>query len=97
VFIDYTGYTSTNCSWMEANMYSKPEVNSELAKFVTLRLYTDGKGAIYDKQQQMQQEKFGTVALPLYAIVRPDGTSVATFPGLTRNSAEFVRFLRSRS
>jgi thiol:disulfide interchange protein len=97
VFIDFTGYTCTNCRWMEANMFSKPEVNSELAKFVTLRLYTDGKGAIYDKQQQMQQEKFGTVALPLYAIVRPDGTSVATFPGLTRNSAEFVRFLRSRS
>jgi len=95
VFIDFTGYTCTNCRWMEANMFSKPEVKQELLKFVTVRLYTDGKGEIYDKQQKMQQDKFGTVALPLYAIVRSDGTSVVTFPGLTRNPAEFVQFLRN--
>ncbi len=98
VFIDFTGYTCTNCRWMEANIFPKPEVKSELEKFVTVRLYTDGAGAIYEKQQKMQQEKFGTVALPLYAIVRPDGTSIVTFPGLTRDPAEFVSFLqRGRS
>ncbi|MGH9522676.1 MAG: protein-disulfide reductase DsbD family protein [Terriglobales bacterium] len=94
VFIDFTGYTCTNCRWMEANMFPKPEVKSELEKFVTVRLYTDGAGTIYEKQQKMQQDNFGTVALPLYAIVRPDGTSVATFPGLTRKAAEFVSFLK---
>jgi thiol:disulfide interchange protein len=97
VFIDFTGYTCTNCRWMEANMFPKPEVKQELLKFVTVRLYTDGKGEIYEKQQKMQQERFGTVALPLYAIVRPNGTPVTTFPGLTRSPADFVTFLRSRS
>ena len=95
VFIDFTGYTCTNCRWMEANMFPRPEVKSELEKFVTVRLYTDGKGELYEKQQRMQQEKFGTVALPLYAVVRPDGKCLATFPGLTRNSTEFVTFLRA--
>ena len=94
VFVDFTGYTCTNCRWMEANMFPKPEVHSELEKFVTVRLYTDGTGEVYQKQQKMQQEKFGTVALPLYAIVRPDGRSVATFAGLTRSPAEFISFLR---
>jgi len=94
VFIDFTGYTCTNCRWMEANMFPKPEVNRLLSQFVAVRLYTDGDGAIYEKQQKMQQEKFGTVALPLYAIVRPDGSTVATFPGLTRNSSEFISFLQ---
>jgi thiol:disulfide interchange protein DsbD len=96
VFIDFTGYTCTNCRWMEANIFPKPEVKSELLKFVTVRLYTDGDGEIYAKQQAFQQEEFGTVALPLYAIVRSDGTPVASFSGLTRDGGEFVRFLQSR-
>jgi thiol:disulfide interchange protein DsbD len=94
VFIDFTGYTCTNCRWMEANMFPRPEVSHEIEKFVRVRLYTDGAGDLFQRQQQMQQEKFGTVALPLYAIVRPDGSVIATFAGLTRNSNEFVAFLK---
>jgi len=97
VFIDFTGYTCTNCRWMEANMFPKPEVSRLLSQFVTVRLYTDGDGVIYEKQQKMQQEKFGTVALPLYAIVRPEGSTVATFPGLTRNVDDFLIFLKKGS
>jgi len=94
VFIDFTGYTCTNCRWMEANMFTKPPVREELAKYVRLRLYTDGAGAVYEQQQQMQQEKFGTVALPLYAVVNADGNAVTTLPGLTRDEAQFVSFLK---
>jgi hypothetical protein len=49
---------------------------------------------VYDRQQKMQQSMFGTVALPLYAIVRPDGSAVAAFPGLTRDPEAFLSFLR---
>jgi hypothetical protein len=42
----------------------------------------------------MQQEKFGTVALPLYAVVNGDGAPLTTFPGLTRDQIEFVSFLK---
>ncbi len=94
VFIDFTGYTCTNCRWMEANVFVKPEVEAELKKFVLSSLYTDGEGEIYEKQQQMEQDRFGTVALPFYAVVDADGKTVATFPGLTRNVAEFVDFLK---
>jgi thiol:disulfide interchange protein len=94
VFIDFTGYTCTNCRWMEANVFPKPEVEAELDKFVLARLYTDGEGEVYERQQQMEQDRFGTVALPFYAILDSDGKMVATFPGLTRNTAEFVDFLK---
>lgn len=94
VFLDFTGYTCTNCRWMEANIFPKPEVEAGLKKFVLSSLYTDGEGEIYEKQQAMEQEMFGTVALPFYAIVDADGKTIATFPGLTRNSAEFVEFLK---
>jgi thiol:disulfide interchange protein len=94
VFIDFTGYTCTNCRWMEANVFVKPEVEAELKKFVLSSLYTDGEGAIYEKQQKMEQDMFGTVALPFYAVVDSNGKTIATFPGLTRNVPEFVDFLK---
>lgn len=93
VFIDFTGYTCTNCRWMEANVFPKKDVEELLKKFVLVQLYTDGDGEIYERQQKMEQDVFGTVALPFYAVVDGDGQTRATFPGLTRNVPEFVDFL----
>lgn len=94
VFVDFTGYTCTNCRWMETNMFTLPEVRNELEKYVLVSLYTDGEGEIYYKQQQFQEKTFKTVALPFYAIFDANGKPTATFAGLTRNSNEFVDFLR---
>jgi thiol:disulfide interchange protein len=95
VFIDFTGYTCTNCRWMEANIFSRPEIKVALDRFVLARLYTDGDGDMYEKQQILQQQRFGTIALPLYAIVDPDGKTITTFAGLTRSPNDFLSFLRS--
>lgn len=97
VFVDFTGYTCTNCRWMEANMFSRPEVSASLSNYVLSRLYTDGEGEVYEKQQAFQERHFGTVALPLYAIVDGNGRTVRTFSGLTRNPREFIAFLRKSS
>jgi thiol:disulfide interchange protein len=94
VFVDFTGYTCTNCRWMEANIFNRPDVGAELGQFVLARLYTDGDGEMYEKQQAFQEQTFGTVALPLYAVVDSEGKVRATFTGLTRNPAEFIAFLR---
>lgn len=94
VFIDFTGYTCTNCRWMEANMFPKPAVRAELEKFVRVRLYTDGEGEPYEGFQRMQEQRFGTVALPLYALITPSNQVTATFEGLTRDENEFVSFLK---
>ncbi len=95
LFIDFTGYTCTNCRWMETNMFPRPKVKEELGKYVRAKLYTDGEGQPYEGFQKMQEEKFSTVALPLYAIVDGDGKSIVTFPGLTRDENEFVKFLQA--
>ncbi|MEO5588513.1 MAG: cytochrome c biogenesis protein CcdA [Gemmatimonadaceae bacterium] len=97
VFIDFTGYTCTNCRWMEANMFARNDVAASLSEFVLSRLYTDGEGDIYERQQKFQEDAFGTVALPLYAIVDAKGRTVRTFSGLTRSPREFLAFLRSDS
>jgi thiol:disulfide interchange protein len=93
VFVDFTGYTCTNCRWMEANVFPKKEVESEMSKFVLARLYTDDGSENNNRQQEFQEKTFQTVALPFYAILEADGKTVSTFPGLTRNTPEFVEFL----
>ena len=98
VFVDFTGYTCTNCRWMEANVFTDPRVASALGQFVLSRLYTDGDGEVYERQQAFQEQNFGTVALPLYAVVDADGRVRGTFSGLTRDPALFIAFLeRARS
>lgn len=94
LLVDFTGYTCTNCRWMEANMFTEPDVERELARYVRVRLYTDGAGEQYRGFQQMQREVFGTVALPYYAVLRADGTPEVAFGGLTRDRAQFVAFLQ---
>jgi thiol:disulfide interchange protein DsbD len=94
ILIDFTGYTCTNCRWMEANMFTRPEVTRELARYIRLRLYTDGRGEEYLRFQNLQRDTFGTVALPYYAVVAPGGVPVVAFGGLTRDSAHFVAFLQ---
>ena len=94
VFVDFTGYTCTNCRWMEANIFTRSDVSAELGQFVLTRLYTDGEGEIYERQQAFQETTFGTVALPLYAVVDADGKIRGTFSGLTRSPADFIAFLR---
>lgn len=93
VFIDFSGYTCTNCRWMESNMFTRPEIKVAMNRFVLARLYTDGDGELYERQQIMQQQRYGTIALPLYAIVEPDGSTVTTFAGLTRSPNAFLTFL----
>ncbi len=75
-------------------MFPQPTVRQELDKFVRVRLYTDGKGEPYEGFQRTQQQRFATVALPLYAIMTPDDQIAAKFEGLTRNADEFIDFLK---
>lgn len=95
VLVDFTGYTCGNCRWMESHIFSRVTVQRAMQPYVLARLYTDGEGAIYEKQQRIQQDMFGTVALPFYAVLDASGRSRATFVGVTRDSEKFVRFLRS--
>jgi thiol:disulfide interchange protein len=93
IFIDFTGYTCTNCRWMEANIFSRPEIRDNMNRFVKVRLYTDGAGKVYTDQQDYENKHFGTVALPLYVLLSSNGETIDTLAGVTRNASEFVAFL----
>jgi thiol:disulfide interchange protein DsbD len=97
IFVSFTGYACTNCHWMKANMLTRPEIAQALADYVLVELYTDGTDAVSEQNQQLQEQKFGTVAIPFYAIMDPDQRVVSTFAGLTRKAPEYLAFLRSGS
>ena len=74
-------------------MFPRDEVRHELERFVRVRLFTDGRDESNVRQQAFEERQFNTVALPLYAVVGPDGVTRATYLGMTRDTDEFVRFL----
>ena len=93
IFIDFTGYTCTNCRWMETNVFEDPQVIEFFKKFTLIRLYTDG-GPRAREYQQMEVERFGTAALPYYVILTPDDKEVARFPGMDPDVNKFINFLK---
>ena len=94
IFVDFTGYTCTNCRWMEVNVFIKPEVKERFEKMTLVQLYTDG-GPNHKENQIYEIERFGTAALPYYVILSPDDEVISTFPGMTRNINDFIDFLDS--
>jgi thiol:disulfide interchange protein DsbD len=92
IFIDFTGYTCTNCRWMEQNIFPKPEVASRLAQFVRVRLYTDG-GPNADRNQVLQLKIGKAIAQPLYALMGPDGSEIGISVGIESNPKTFASFL----
>jgi thiol:disulfide interchange protein len=96
VLVNFTGYACTNCHWMKANMFPRAEIQAALKELVIVDLYTDGTDADSEKNQKFEDEKFGTVSIPFYAIITPDKRVIATFPQLTRNPREFLAFLETK-
>ena len=95
LFVEFTGYACSNCKWMKANMFPKPPIQAALSKLVLADLYTDGAEPVNDQNAKLQESKFQTVATPLYVIMDADEKVIATFPGLTKDPAEFLKFLQT--
>ena len=97
VLVTFTGYACTNCHWMKANMFPRPEIAEAAKNLVLVELYTDGTDKESEENQKLQDEKFSTVAIPYYAILDPDGKVVASFSkGMTKDTQEFLAFLTAR-
>ena len=95
VLVSFTGYSCSNCKWMKYNMFTKPAIAELTSEMILVELYTDGRDDVTAANQDLQLNRFGSVAIPHYAIVRPDETIAAEFSGRTRDVDEFRGFLRS--
>ena len=97
VLVTFTGYACTNCHWMKANMFPRPEIAEATKNLVLVELYTDGTDPESEENQKLQDDKFSTVAIPYYAILDPEGKVVASFgKGMTTDTKEFLEFLTTK-
>ena len=94
VFVNYTGYTCTNCRYMEGGVFPDPRIAPLLQQMVLVELYTDGGKPEHDANRDDQVQRFATAALPLYSVEDASGTVLASFPSSTNDPAEFQRFLQ---
>jgi thiol:disulfide interchange protein DsbD len=96
VLVTFTGYACTNCHWMKANMFPRPEI-AEIAKdLILVELYTDGSDAASEENAKLEDTKFASVSTPFYALLDADANVLAT-AGYTRSTQEFLAFLKARS
>lgn len=93
IFIDFTGFTCTNCRWMEQNFFKKQEAIELFDNYILVKLYTDRFEEPYISNKKLQEEKFGSIELPMYAIITPDGKVLGT-ETFTRDFNQFLNFLK---
>lgn len=95
VFVDFSGWTCTNCRQMEATVFRDRAIVTRFEEsFVTLRLYTDDleRG---DEFHQFQMQLTGTPALPTFAIVSAADRSLIVRSSALMSVEEFGAFLDS--
>lgn len=95
LLIDFTGVTCTNCRWMEKNMFPRKSVEGAFENFILVKLLTDRELPGDVANQALQQKLTGSVTLPIYAVVSPEGKPLKIYEGAERDESKFVGFLES--
>ena len=96
ILVNFTGYSCTNCKWMDANMFPRPEIATAVQELIPVELYVDGVDAASEQNQKLEDDKFKTASMPYYALVDANERIVAQFGGSTRDPAKFLTFLKTR-
>ncbi len=96
ILVTFTGYACTNCHWMKANMFPRPEIADVAKGLVLVELYTDGSDPASEENAKLEDAKFASVSTPYYALLDANENVLAT-SGYTRSTEEFLAFLKTRS
>jgi thiol:disulfide interchange protein DsbD len=94
LLIDFTGYTCTNCRLNEKQVFPTSPVQSELSKYVLVQLYTDG-GTDATVNENLEINKFGDAALPLYGVINAQTGAVVEKTAGVQSVSGFTTFLQN--
>jgi thiol:disulfide interchange protein DsbD len=95
VLVNFTGYSCTNCKWMDANIFRKQEIAAEMRNVVPVELYTDGDDQASERNAKLEEDRFSTISQPYYVLMDADEHVVGK-SSFTRNPEEFLAFLKKR-
>lgn len=93
IFVNFTGYTCTNCRVMEGEFFPKPEIKVRINKMVPVELYTDNGSEENNANAALREKLTGVSTNPTYVVMTPDQKVIKVFQGLARSEEEFVKFL----
>ncbi|MBI3468113.1 MAG: thioredoxin family protein, partial [Planctomycetes bacterium] len=93
VFVDFTGETCVNCKQMEHGIFQSIRVVERFRQMVLAKLYTDRERPDDEANKKLEEERFGTVGIPYYVVLSPDGRKLGEFQGRAQTEQEFLAFL----
>ncbi len=80
---------------MERGPFLSRPVQKEFRRFVEILLHTDGPEE-NRRNRDFQKERFGTIALPYYALLDPTGKKVLWQGGGAYTAEEFAAHLKTQ-
>jgi thiol:disulfide interchange protein len=96
VLVNFSGYACTNCKWMDANMFPRPEIVDAMKDLVPVELFIDGTDAASEANAKLEEDRFKVAAMPYYALLDANENLVATFADRATDPQEFLAFLKKR-
>jgi thiol:disulfide interchange protein len=81
---------------MKRTVLAERDVRETLKGFVVAELYTDRRREGDKENARLMKERFGSVALPLYLVLGPDGKERSRLTGLA-STGKFLEFLKAGS
>lgn len=96
VLVNFSGYSCTNCKWMDANVFPRPEIMEAMKDLVPVELFVDGTDQASKNNGDFEEEHFNQSAMPYYALIDSNENIIATFADKAKNPQEFLEFLKRR-
>lgn len=96
VLVNFSGYSCTNCKWMDANVFPRPEIMEAVKDLVPVELFVDGTDKASDENGKLELEHFKVDEMPYYALVDADEKIIATFADRATDPQKFLSFLKKR-
>ena len=95
VLVNFSGYACTNCKWMDANMFPRPEIVDAMKDLVPVELFIDGTDAASEENEKFEEDRFKVAAMPYYALLDADEHVIAIVAEKATDPREFLAFLKT--
>ncbi len=96
VLVNFSGYSCTNCKWMDANIFPRPEIMDAMKDLVPVELFIDGTDKASEDNGKFEEDRFQVAAMPYYALMDSNETVIATFADRATDPQQFLSFLNTR-
>jgi thiol:disulfide interchange protein len=96
VLVNFSGYACTNCKWMDANVFPRPEIADAMKDLVPVELFVDGADAASEANGKFEEDRFKVASMPYYALLDADEKVIAVFGDRATDPQEFLAFLKKR-